>query len=194
MRLFNNIIVQLSLLALLLVCAQPALTHYTQATKDATIVRSTASCPDCPNSNCNECAQGLRKTLVANTGGLAYIRMIIGFTLPVEKSQVRACHLSLPGFVIPLKSNVTVNFWQAVSSDWDEATITGNNAPDAGAQIASVTVPANTNMTAVDITPACLNADEEGNFSVYVGTQFDRIELWSKESGNPAILHIVDAD
>ncbi|ORX67788.1 hypothetical protein DL89DRAFT_36474 [Linderina pennispora] len=191
MRLLSIIIAQLSLLAFLLVSVHPAQaqSQSTPATKDSTIMRSTVSCPDCPNRNCYECTLGHNNTLVANTGGLAYIRALIGFTLPYDGSLVRSCQIQIPAFTQPLQSDITVVFWQAVSSNWDESTVTANNAPDAGGQVATVTVPANNNMGPVDITGACRNATS-GQFSVYIGTQFGRIEFWSKDSGNPAILHV----
>ncbi|KAJ1938336.1 hypothetical protein FBU59_004469 [Linderina macrospora] len=189
MRLLTTILAQLMLLVILVACDQQTLSQSTPATKDSTIMRSTVSCAGCPNNNCYECTLGHDQTLVANTGGLAYIRALIGFTLPYDGSLVKSCQIQIPAFTKPLQADTTVLIWQAVSSNWNEDTVTANNAPDAGGQVASVTVPANNNLGPVDITPACRNATS-GQLSIYIGTQFNRIEFWSKDSGNPAILHV----
>ncbi|KAI8318835.1 hypothetical protein GQ54DRAFT_299815 [Martensiomyces pterosporus] len=179
-------------LALLLLTCFTGVSSYqvdTPATKDSTIMRSTVSCSNCPNRNCYECTLGHDPTLVANTGGLAYIRALIGFSMPVDSSQVSNCTIQIPGFTTQLQAPVTILVWEAVSSNWNEDTVTADNAPDAGSQIASVTVQAYNNLGPVDITPAC-QAAANGQFSIYIGTQFDRIEFPSKDSGNPSILHI----
>ncbi|KAB8228081.1 uncharacterized protein BDW43DRAFT_323351 [Aspergillus alliaceus] len=162
----------------------------TPAAKDSTIFRSTVSCPSCPDRNCYKCTLGHDNTLQANTGGLAYIRSLIGFQLPVPAASVKACTIQFPTFTQQLQFPVNVTLAQAVSSDWDESTVSGENAPDSGDIFTEIQVPAYTNMGPIDVTPACQNADNEGQLSIYLGTRFDRIEIWSKDSGNPAILHI----
>ncbi|KAJ2822072.1 hypothetical protein GGI24_004040 [Coemansia furcata] len=168
----------------------PSGQYTTPATKDSTIMRSTVSCPNCPNYNCYECTLGHNLTLVASTGGLAYIQALIGFKMPVSGSSVASCSIQIPAFTTPLQYPVTAQFFTAASSDWNEDTVTANNAPAVGTLINSVTVPAYNNLAASDITAACQTATSDGEFSVYIGTQFDRFEFWSKDSGNPAILHI----
>ncbi|KAJ1963604.1 hypothetical protein GGI12_001961 [Dipsacomyces acuminosporus] len=159
------------------------------AIKDSTILRSTVSCPNCPVRNCYKCRLGHEKTLQANTGGLAFVRTLIGFRMPVDGSLVAKCTLQIPAFTTPLQYPVNVTFSRALSSSWNEGTVTGENAPDSGPPFNSVTVPAHTNMGPIDITQACRWANRR-RFSIYIGTQFGRIEFWSKDSGNPAILHI----
>ncbi|KAJ2329987.1 hypothetical protein GGI00_003820 [Coemansia sp. RSA 2681] len=162
----------------------------TPATKDSTIMRSTVSCPDCPNSNCYECTFGHNITLVANTGGLAFIQALIGFKMPVKGSSVASCYIQIPAFTTPLQYPVTVQAFTAASSDWDEDTVTANNAPAAGTLVNSVEVSAFNNLGPFDITAACQTAAKNGKFSVYLGAEFGHFEFWSKDSGNPAILHI----
>ncbi|KNG87174.1 hypothetical protein ANOM_003784 [Aspergillus nomiae NRRL 13137] len=165
----------------------------TPATKDSTILRSTVSCPTCPDRNCYKCTLGHDGTLQANTGGLAYIRSLIAFQLPVPAASITACTVQFSAFTKPLEAPVNVTAAQALSSDWDEDTVTGENAPDAGDVFAEIEVPAYANMGAIDVTPACKGADEDGKFSIFLGTKFGRIEVWSKDSGNPAILHITSS-
>ncbi|KAE8374854.1 hypothetical protein BDV26DRAFT_300014 [Aspergillus bertholletiae] len=166
----------------------------TPATKDSTILRSTVSCPGCPDRNCYKCTLGHDATLEANTGGLAYIRSLVAFQLPVSAASITSCTVQFPAFTKPLQASVNITVARALSSDWNEDTVTGENAPDSGDVFTQMEVPAYANMGAIDITPACQAADEDGNLSIYLGTMFDRIELWSKDSGNPAILHITSSD
>ncbi|KAF9916064.1 hypothetical protein FBU30_001556 [Linnemannia zychae] len=160
------------------------------AIKDSTILRSTVSCANCPDRNCYKCTLGHENTLQANTGGLAYIRALVGFKLPVPSSSVRRCTVQFPAFTQPLQFPLNITIAQSASSDWNENTVDGENAPDSGKPFTMVTIPANTNMGPIDITPACKNAMSDGQFSIYLGTQFGRIEIWSENSGNPAILHV----
>ncbi|OGM47459.1 hypothetical protein ABOM_002595 [Aspergillus bombycis] len=165
----------------------------TPATKDSTIFRSTVNCPACPDGNCYKCTLGHDATLQTNTGGLAYIRSLIAFQLPVPAASVTACTVQFPAFTKPLEAPVNVTVAQALSSDWNEDTVTGENAPDSGDVFTEIEVPAYANMGPIDVTPACKGADEDGHFSIFVGTKFGRIEVWSKDSGNPAILHITSS-
>ncbi|KAJ2309481.1 hypothetical protein H4S02_010269 [Coemansia sp. RSA 2611] len=181
MQLLSLAVVSAALLAL-------ATAIDTPATKDSTILRSTTSCTSCPENNCYKCTLGHENTLVANTGGLAYIQALIGFHMPVEASQVSNCTIQIPAFTTH-EYPFTVIISNAASSDWDEDTVSGENAPAPGSEIAKVYVPAYNNLGPVDITPAC-QAAVNGEFSVYFGAQSDRFEFWSKDSGNPAILHI----
>ncbi|KAJ2022805.1 hypothetical protein GGI06_001666 [Coemansia sp. S85] len=160
------------------------------ATKDSTIMRSTVSCTNCTNNNCYECTLGHDQKLVANTGGLAFVQALIGFKMPVSGSSVSSCTIQIPAFTAPLQYPITVQFFTAASSNWNEDTITANNAPAPGALINSVDVPAYNNLAASDITAACQSAGSDGKFSVYLGAQFGHFEFWSKDSGNPAIIHI----
>ncbi|KAJ2340186.1 hypothetical protein IWW50_006758 [Coemansia erecta] len=161
----------------------------TPAVKDSTILRSTVSCPDCPESNCYKCTLGHDDKLSARTGGLAYIQSLVGFHMPVGASQVTSCTVQIPAFATRHEYPLTVVISQAAASDWNEDTVNGENAPAPGSTIATVDVPAYANLGAVDITPAC-KAAINGEFSIYFGVQTDSYEFWSKDSGNPAILHI----
>ncbi|KAJ2741238.1 hypothetical protein GGI20_005322 [Coemansia sp. BCRC 34301] len=162
----------------------------TPATKDSTIMRSTVSCPTCPNFDCYQCTLGRNETLVANTGGLAFIQALISFDMPVKGSEVASCFIQIPAFKTPLQYPVVVQAFTAASLDWDEDTVSANSAPDAGSLVNSVEVPAYNNLGPFDITAACQSATDNGEFSVYLGAQFGHFEFWSKDSGNPAILHI----
>ncbi|KAL4888932.1 hypothetical protein BDV59DRAFT_196036 [Aspergillus ambiguus] len=168
----------------------------TPATKDSTIYRSTVNCPQCPDGNCYKCTLGHNDTLIANTGGLAYLRWLVGFELPAETTaaDVTACTVQFPGLVTPVAAAFNVTVAPATSSDWDEDSVTGENAPDAGDVFTNVEVPAYAHLPALDVTPACQGADGQGAFSIYVGTVFGRMEVWSKDSGNPAILHVSYGD
>ncbi|KAJ2832726.1 hypothetical protein J3B01_004727 [Coemansia erecta] len=161
----------------------------TPAVKDSTILRSTVSCSGCPENNCYKCTLGRETTLRASTGGLAYIQSLIGFHMPVEASQVVNCTVQIPAFTTRHENPFTVIISQAAAMDWNEDTITGENAPAPGDTIAQVDVAAYANLGPVDITPACKIAIN-GEFSVYFGVQADSYEFWSRDSGNPAILHI----
>ncbi|KAJ1823035.1 hypothetical protein LPJ56_000345 [Coemansia sp. RSA 2599] len=160
------------------------------AVKDSTIFRSTVSCPDCPDRNCYKCTLGHDSKLKANTGGLAYISALVGFEMPTDGSNVESCTVQIPAFSTRLQSPITVVVSNAASSDWPEDTVNGENAPALGDEIASVDVPAYNNLPAVDITPAC-QAAVDGKFSIYFNARFGSFEFWSKDSGNPAILHVV---
>ncbi|KAJ1963605.1 hypothetical protein GGI12_001962 [Dipsacomyces acuminosporus] len=179
----------LFLLSLISLDGASAVDFDTPATKDSTIFRSTVSCPGCPDNNCNKCIHGHDPTLVANTGGLAFIRTLIGFNMPIDGSLVANCTLQIPAFTPPLQSAVTVTISKADVSSWNEDTVNGENAPLELGQVSSVTVPAGTNMGPLDITQACRSANGH-LLDIYIGTQFGRIEFPSKDSGNPAILHI----
>ncbi|KAH7145414.1 hypothetical protein B0J13DRAFT_322381 [Dactylonectria estremocensis] len=163
------------------------------ALKDSTILRSTTSCGDCPESDCYQCTLGHDDTLQANTGGLASVRSLVGFQLPVSPSSVKRCTVQFPALTRQLAYPVNVTFALAATSDWDETTVNGENAPDSGEPFITVNVPAYSNLVAVDITPACKAAGEDGQFSVYFGTESGSIAIWSKDSGNPSILHTFQA-
>ncbi|KAJ2722999.1 hypothetical protein GGI07_002956 [Coemansia sp. Benny D115] len=162
----------------------------TPAVKDSTIMRSTVSCPDCPERNCYKCTLGHDVKLTANTGGLAYVSALVGFEMPVGPDQVESCYIQIPAFTSPLQSPITILVSKASGSDWSEDTITAESAPSIGDQVASVNVPAYNNLGPVDITSACQSADSNGAFSVYFNAQFGYFSFWSRDSGNPAILHI----
>ncbi|KAL2848088.1 hypothetical protein BJY01DRAFT_162781 [Aspergillus pseudoustus] len=162
------------------------------AIKDSTILRSTVSCTACPDNDCYKCTYGLEDNLRANTGGLAWIRSLVGFQLPenVDSSDVTKCTVQFPAFTSLPQYDFNLTVVPAVSSDWDEDTVNGNNAPDSTDDVTLVPVPALTNPPLLDVTSACQNADENGQFSIYLGAAFGSFEIWSKDSGNPAVLHI----
>ncbi|OAA39423.1 hypothetical protein NOR_06261 [Metarhizium rileyi] len=160
------------------------------AIKDSTILRSTVSCPNCPERNCYKCTLGHERTLQAKSGGLSYIRMLIGFELPSSLTTFRQCTLQVAEFTGPREYPVNVTVAQALTSDWDESTVTGESAPGSHEPFTTAAVPSHTNIGPIDITKACRDAGSNGQFSVYVGTRSDSIEIWSKDSGRPAILRI----
>ncbi|KAL4779612.1 hypothetical protein BJX76DRAFT_75027 [Aspergillus varians] len=162
------------------------------AIKDSTILRSTVSCTECPENDCYRCTYGSDEKLRANTGGLAWIRSLVGFQLPdeVDPSTITQCTVQFPAFTRLPESGFNLTVVPAVSSDWDEATVNGNNAPAATDAITVVSVPALTNPPLLDVTNACQTAGVDGQFSIYLGAEFGSYEIWSKDSGNPAVLHI----
>ncbi|KAM0441275.1 hypothetical protein ACHAPT_000584 [Fusarium lateritium] len=164
------------------------------ALKDSTILRSTVSCPECPDRNCYKCTLGHNETLQANTGGLAYVRTIIGFKLPVPARRVTKCTVQTPAFTKLPEFPVTVTVSAAKTSNWNEDTVNGENAPDSGEVFNTVNVPALSNLPAFDVTPACKAASKDRQFSIYLGAQSGSFAIWSKDSGNPAILHITYED
>ncbi|KKK19265.1 hypothetical protein P175DRAFT_0492934 [Aspergillus ochraceoroseus IBT 24754] len=163
----------------------------TPAIKDSTILRSTVSCADCPDRDCYKCTLGSASTLRANTGGLAFVRSLVGYQLPVPVDSVTRCTVQFPAFTQLPQNGFNVTVSPAVSSDWDEATVNGNNAPAATDAQTIVPVPALSNMPALDVTDACKSASVDGQFSIYIGVDFGSYEIWSKDSGNPSVLHVI---
>ncbi|KAG0269037.1 hypothetical protein DFQ27_004969 [Actinomortierella ambigua] len=180
-----------AILSSTLALSQAKKLYTSPASKDSTIMRSTVSCRTCPDQNCYKCQLGHEKTLRANTGGLAYLRALVGFQLPNvgASSSVVGCTVQFPAFVRSLPSGVTIRISMASASEWDEDTVTAETSPDSEEVIAEVAVPARTNLPPIDITKACTQAGADGQFSIYLSTQFGSIEVWSKDSDNPAILH-----
>ncbi|KOS19893.1 hypothetical protein ESCO_005654 [Escovopsis weberi] len=189
------------------------------AVKDATILRwSSAPCPSCPSSSCAKCTLGLNNTFLASSSSSSssssdsdsvpsaspayapapapapapHAVSLIGFQLTLPASAVHSCTVQFPAFTRLPRSNLTVLFEQvpAAGAGWDEASVDALSAPAHGPLIASVPVPALSNMPAVDLTSACRAAGPDGQFSVYVSAEEGRFEIWSKDSGNPAILHV----
>ncbi|MEU6646199.1 hypothetical protein ABZ863_27140 [Saccharomonospora sp. NPDC046836] len=165
----------------------------TPAIKDSTILRSTVSAAGCPDLNAYKCTLGRTDTLQANTGGLAYVRALIGFQLAVPPSSVTRCTVQLAAFTKPLHNPVEVTVARAASAQWDEDAVDGENAPESGKPFTVATAWPHANLGPIDITPACKRAASDGQFSIYVGVQTGEIEVWSKDSGNPAILHVTQA-
>ncbi|KAJ2301360.1 hypothetical protein IW139_000436 [Coemansia sp. RSA 353] len=159
------------------------------AVKDSTIKHSSEICSDCPENDCNKCTLGHESTLRANTGGPTYIQSLIGFHMPVDVSQVIKCTVEIPDFTSKSANAFTVVISHAAASDWNEDTVSGENAPAPGDIITQIDSAVNYNLDPVDITSAC-KAAIDGDFSIYFGVQSDSYEFWSKDSGNPAILHI----
>lgn len=164
------------------------------AIKDSTILRSTVSCPECPEQDCYKCTLGHNETLEANTGGRAYIRSLIGFELPVPAEKVTECTVQTPGFTKLPQSPLEVTVAAAKSSEWDEDTVTGGNAPEDDGVFNTVSVPALSHLPAFDVTPACKAASEDGQFSIYLGVETGSFAIWSKDSGNAAVLHVTHED
>ncbi|KAF7596626.1 hypothetical protein BBP40_000548 [Aspergillus hancockii] len=160
------------------------------AIKDSTIFQSTMGCVNCPDNDCYKCTRGHENTLQASTGGLPQIRSLIGFQLPVASTSVKACTVQFPAFTTYLQTSVNITVSRALSSSWDEDTITAENTPESSDVFRQIEVEAYANMGAIDITPACQRADADGNFSIYLGTRLGWFEIWSKDARSPAVLHI----
>ncbi|KAH8429343.1 uncharacterized protein LDX57_007009 [Aspergillus melleus] len=160
------------------------------AVKDSTILRSTAGCPACPEQNCLKCTLGFHETLEAKADAHNFTRTLVGFKIPVLPSSIIKCTVQFPAFTRPSRDPVNITVAAASSPDWDEGTVTGETAPVCGPVFATFNVPEYGNPPALDVTPACLRADDQGRFSVYIGTDDGRFEIWSKDSGNAAILHV----
>ncbi|KAJ2766969.1 hypothetical protein IWQ57_004145 [Coemansia nantahalensis] len=159
------------------------------AIKDSTIYYSGTGCPTCPNGNCFECTWGNNNTLTAFTGMRSLGRALIGFQLPYDGSLVKTCTIQIPAFSTPLTADTVVTINRAENKDWEEATVNGYNAPAIYSEVASVTVPAGQNLGPVDISYACRSA-QRGALSVYFSASGPMYSFWSKNSGNPAILHV----
>lgn len=189
---FGNYLQIFSALAMVvgIVTAAPGGKVSQPASKDATILRSSTGCPQCPESNCYKCTLGHDDTLEASLGARAFVNFLVGFELTVPTSKIKECTVQFPAFTKPRPAPVNVTISRAKSSDWDEDTVNGENAPEPDARFASYPVDAYANMGALDITPACKAADDQGRFTIAVGTETGGIEIWSKDSGNPAILHV----
>ncbi|KAJ4178491.1 hypothetical protein NW767_014844 [Fusarium falciforme] len=164
------------------------------ALMDSTILRSTVSCPECPERNCYKCTLGHNETLQANTGGLAYVRSLIGFKLPVPAKQVTKCTIQTPAFTKLPQFPINVTVAAAKTSKWNEDTVDGENSPDSGEVFNTVNAPALSNLPAFDVTPACKSVSKDRQFSIYLGAESGSFAIWSKDSGNPAILHITYED
>ncbi|KAF9307084.1 hypothetical protein BGZ74_000088, partial [Mortierella antarctica] len=181
----------IALLALVIVVAHAAETT-TDAIKDSTILQTGQTiCDKCPNSRCDMCPHGQEANLTMNLGLRTYIRALVGFRLPVPASQVTSCTIDFPDFSEPPRSEMEMEISTAVSSTWNEATVTGANAPESGAAIAKVKVAPGGRMTGVDITAACRAADADGLFSIYLRAGWEYVQLPSKEAGKPATIHVV---
>lgn len=125
-----------------------------------------------------------------NLGLKTFIRALVGFRLPVPVSQVTSCAVDFPAFSEPPRSEMEMEISIAVSSTWDEATVTGANAPESGIAFTKVKVAPGGQMTDVDITAACRAADGDGLFSIYLRGGWEYVQLPSKEAGKPATLRV----
>ncbi|KAJ2156630.1 hypothetical protein GGF46_005052 [Coemansia sp. RSA 552] len=188
MQLFGSLIAAAS--ALLLASSASAANYAGPAAKDSTIMRSTVSCPDCPESNCYKCTLGNEDTLKANTGGLAFIMSLIGFDHGLDGHSIVSCNVTVPAFTRLSPQEIGVNVYNGGAFDWDESTVTSETVPGPGDLIAQITVPSYGNIGTIDITPAC-QAAVDGKFNIFFGSASGSYEFWSKDSGNPAILRAV---
>lgn len=120
---------------------------------------------------------------------------LIGFQLLVPGSSVTSCTVQSPMFRSTAQYFVDLTISQAASSYWDEDTVDGENAPDSQDPFTKIHVrPDHTNLKPIDITPACQGAASDGQFSIYVATEFGSLkDIESKDSGNPAISRITYA-
>ncbi|KAL4911282.1 hypothetical protein BDW74DRAFT_172748 [Aspergillus multicolor] len=162
--------------------------------KDSTILRSTVTCVECPERSCYQCRYGAETNLRANTGGLAWIRSLVGFRLDLPEDRypddITKCTVQFPAFTKLPEAAFNLTVSPAVSSDWDEVTVNADNAPASTDDLTVYHVPALTNPPLLDVTNACWLAGDDGQFSIYLGAEFGSYEIWSKDSGNPAVLHI----
>lgn len=172
--------------------AQPTQNTITTAVKDATIIRSGTNCTDCPSGECDKCTLGLKDTLMTSATGEEESQILVGFEQPMPGPSVKSCSILFPGFGDLLPNEFKITFALADSSDWDEATVNGDNAPSSAPPFKTVTVPPLTrSMDYVDITPACRSAGSDGRFSIYLTALSEHAEIWGKDSGNAAMLKIV---
>jgi hypothetical protein len=104
------------------------------------------------------------------------------------------CTVQTPAFTKLPQFPINVTVARAKTSTWNEDTVDGENAPDSGEVFNTVDVPALSNLPAFDVTPACKAASKDGQLSIYLGAESGSFAIWSKESGNPAILHIFGED
>lgn len=170
---------------------QQAQYTYTTAVKDATIIRSCTNCTECPSGEYNQCTLGLKDTLMASATEEQQSQILVGFEQPMAGSSVKSCAVLFPGFGDLLPNEFKVTFALATSSDWDEATVNGENAPLSEPPFKTVTVPPYTrSMDYVDITPACRSAGSDGRFSIYLTVMSEHAEIWGKDSGNAAMVKI----
>ncbi|KAI8866937.1 hypothetical protein GQ42DRAFT_127487 [Ramicandelaber brevisporus] len=162
------------------------------AIKDSTILRSgRQECPACPGQYCNKCKLGHEQTLKVELGLHNYWSTLVGFQLPVPAASITKCTVQFPGLKELRPSPLDVTISTAASNNWNEDTVAGENAPQGSPAFVTVSVPAYSNIPEIDITPACKSAGYDGQFSIYLSAQAgDSFEISSKESGNPAILHI----
>ncbi|KAJ1678809.1 hypothetical protein EV182_003314 [Spiromyces aspiralis] len=179
------------------ISAQTQKTYDIKVSKDATILRSTVSCPNCPERNCYKCTLGADPTLVVSNGGLAVNYALLGFTLPSETigrpDRLDKCLLELPASTTNLTQAVTLPISAAASPFWDEYSVSGSNAPTVGDNIGSVVVPSYNGVPAqVDLTAACKAASTSGaGFSIYIdpyGANY--VQFPSKEGGQASYLHV----
>ncbi|KAJ2077428.1 hypothetical protein H4R24_005136 [Coemansia sp. RSA 988] len=163
----------------------------TPAVQDATILRSPSICAECPESDCNKCSFGRNNTLVASTG-VAFYQSLIGFHMPVAGFQVESCTVQIPAL---LRHDKTVNviISHAGTEQWTEDKVNSGNSPAFGTVLTSVELPPNNNLGPIDVTQAC-RAANQGEFSLYFAAGTERYEFWSRDSGNPALLHITTND
>ncbi|KAG0221784.1 hypothetical protein BGW41_006531 [Actinomortierella wolfii] len=177
-----------------------ALENSTVTTKDSTIRRSNQTCSNCPDRLCSKCRYGKDPTLMVHWGFKDCIQVLVGFVLPKEaltsSSEITACSIQFPPFTYPPYRGDNVTITVAKSSDWEEDTVSAETAPEAeeGGPLVIIEVPPFTHLGPIDVTPVCQKAkgSADGQFSIYLGTAnyLGYYELWSKDSGKPAILHV----
>ncbi|PIA13309.1 hypothetical protein COEREDRAFT_83556 [Coemansia reversa NRRL 1564] len=163
----------------------------TPAVQDATIPFSYKRCVECPENDCRKCALGHKDTLIVSPMDPAH-RTLIKFHMPVANFQVESCAVQIPAF-INNNSTGSIIITKAGLSDWSEDNVNVLNAPDFGTVITNVEIPAYNNLGAIDVTAAC-KAAIDGEFNLYFAAGNRHFEFPSRESGNPAILHITTKD
>lgn len=101
------------------------------------------------------------------------LEALVGFKLPVAASRVTYCAIEFPAHFLrlqdgsdPKQDQVVVA--RAASWDWNEDTVTGENALASTGQLASEPVFLTGADLYVVITQACKSADPDGQFSIYV--------------------------
>ncbi|KAJ2613418.1 hypothetical protein H4S08_002221 [Coemansia sp. RSA 1365] len=163
----------------------------TPAVQDATIPFSYKRCEECPENDCRKCALGHENTLIVSPMDPAH-RALVKFHMPVANFQVESCAVQIPAF-INNNSTGSIVISHAALGDWSEATVNAINAPVIGSVINNLEVPAYNNLGPIDITSACKEAID-GEFNLYFHAGNKRFEFPSRDSGNPAILHIKTKD
>ncbi|KAG0221785.1 hypothetical protein BGW41_006532 [Actinomortierella wolfii] len=174
-----------------------ALEKSTPAIKDSTVVFYWFTCWECPDNECSKCRFGNDPILTIQAGGRADTRALVGFTLPDEvlapSSEITSCSIQFPPFAYPLEFGGKFHVFLADSSDWEEEAVSRETAPGREYDpLADIEVLSYENLGPIDVTPACqkVQGSADGQFSIYLTTEIGYHTIWSKDSGNPATLHV----
>ncbi|KAI8318103.1 hypothetical protein GQ54DRAFT_314797 [Martensiomyces pterosporus] len=160
------------------------------ATKDATIVYSTAQCGDTPCALVN---YGMDNTLTASQQNGDAVRIILGFALPDgydDPNAITSCELQLQRPVFAPDSQYTLTATEA-SDNWDEATVNGLTNIPSGKTLGSVLVTGNERPNTIDVTDACKDAVANGGaFSIWVDSDGLAVTFPSMQTGAASTVRV----